>query len=112
MACGVHVHLFWTVFGFLRRQVKDRWSGRREEEEGVLKSPSSAARVLHTPPLQGGPDGYGSNSVSNLSTPSFFFILKFGRGCGRDRRRSHKGSVSPSGSRRPAAGWGPRVESG
>ena len=66
---------FGRFSGFLRRKVKDRWSERREEKEDVLKTPSSAARVPHTPPLRGGPDGYGSIFVLEFLYTFLLFIL-------------------------------------
>ena len=37
----------------------NRCSRKTMEEEGSRKTPSSAARVVHAPPLHGGSDGFG-----------------------------------------------------
>ena len=66
---------FGRFSGFLRQQAKDRWLRRREEKEGILKTPSSAVHILHVPSLHGGPDGYGSIFLFESLYPFLLFIL-------------------------------------
>ena len=50
------------------------------EEEGSRKTPSSAARVVHAPPLHGGSDGFGvciSVLVSLARPPPPFMYRSF-----------------------------------